>query len=168
MSASSLKISEEALATPVVEQAEAEAADLSQDLADIISSFSPQETPPPGKPAELRRTPHYRVRWNAVIAAEGQAPLRGFINDISTEGASFYLERRLLPVKATLHIHIPTLSPDHEPRLLSVPGNIVYVVHDSNQQMFRAAISFSRFQSASDKAYLEERLDKYHVKIPEL
>ena len=142
------------------------ASNLSQDIADLLSAPSPQETADAGE--EQRRVPHYRVRWNAAVATDGQNTLHGFINDISMEGASIYLDKRLLQVNATLHILIPSLSVTSEPHVITVSGNIMYVVHDSSQQLFRAAISFHRFHVESDKNHLEERLAKCHLKIPEL
>lgn len=141
--------------------------DVSQEIADLLSSFSTQKSAVAGKSKEHRPSPRFRVNWKAEIANDGRNTLHGFIRDLSAKGASIYLNNSLLQVKSTLHIHIPPLNLTGKPHVMAVSGNIVYVVYDSNKQLFRAAIIFNRFHRESDLPYLEERLTKYHLKIPE-
>ena len=84
----------------------------------------------------------------------------GFINDISTVGASFYLDSSLHTKKCSLHIHVPPLDLKNEPHIIEVSGKVVYEVYDGDQQLFRAAIDFLRFNPESDLEYLRERLTK--------
>ena len=50
---------------------------------------------------------------------------------------------------------------------MTVSGKIVYAVYDGNKQRFRVGINFLNFNLASDLAYLDERLTRHHLEIPE-
>lgn len=142
--------------------------DLSQELADILSSFSPQKSTDAGIRKEHRKAPRFRVKWHADILIDEQSAHRGIINDISTQGASIYLNSNLPIIESvTLHIHVPPLHVTSKPHLMAVAGKIIYVVYDGNKQLFRAGVNFLRFDLESDLAYLGERLTKHHLEIPE-
>lgn len=142
--------------------------DVSQDLADILSSFSPQKPKGAGESKEHRKAPRFRVKWQADVLIDGQSAHRGSISDISTHGASIYLNSSLQTAKsAVFHIYVPPLNLTSKPHIMAVSGKIVYVVYDGDKQLFRAGVNFLRFNPESDLAYLDERLKKHHLQIRE-
>lgn len=141
--------------------------DLSQDIADILSSFSPQKSPVAGNSKEFRKAPRFRVKWHADILIDGQSAHHGSINDISTQGVSVYLNSNLPTVKCALHIHVPPLNLTSKTHVVAVSGKIVYAVYDGNKQRFRAGVNFLSFNLESDLKYLDERLTQHHLKISE-
>lgn len=120
-----------------------------------------------GEHKEQRKAHRFRVGWHTDIILGDQSTHQGFINDISTMGASIFLSDGLTSEKATLHIHVPPLSRTSAPHVIVVTGKSVYVVFDGDKQMFRTAFVFLKFQQESDQAYLEERLSKYQMEIHE-
>lgn len=144
------------------------APDLSQDLADILSSFSQQQSTDAVHGKEHRKAPRFRVKWHTDILIDGQSAQRGSINDLSTQGASIYLNNSLPAAKlVTLHIHVPPLNLTNKPHIIAISAKIVYVVFDGTKQSFRAGVDFLRFNLESDLAHLGERLIKHHLEIRE-
>lgn len=157
-------------ANAVVEQSiAAEIADaaliLPGDVDEMLASILP-ENKPATEPAR-QKNPRFRVKWHADLLIDGRNICHGFINDISRAGASIYLVNNVHPLNPTLRIYMPPLNVDDRPQVIEVSGKTVYVVFDGDKQLYRAAISFSRFRPESGLAQLEERLNKYHVRIPE-
>jgi hypothetical protein len=143
------------------------------------SGNAPDESPKPGEASspqditdaeegkEQRKAPRFRVGWHTDIFFDDKSMHHGFINDISTLGASIFLDSGSIPEKSTLHIHVPPLSLTSEPHIIVVSGKVVYVVYDGDKQLFRAAFVFLKFHLESDLAYLGERLTKYQSVIHE-
>jgi hypothetical protein len=117
---------------------------------------------------EKRKARRFRVGWHADILFDDQSTHQGYINDISTLGASFFLDSSSIPEKSTLHIHVPPLNLTSDPHIIVVSGKTVYVVYDGDQQLYRVAFSFLKFHKESDLAYLDERLTKYEPEIQEM
>ena len=151
--------------------------DLSKNIDDMLASFTPAESPVESmdaqkstttrKSKEPSKVPRFRVKWHADIVLEDRSIHHGFINDISALGTSICLNSSLRTIKCTLRIHVPPLDLKSDTHIIEVSGKLVYLVHDGNQQLFRAAISFLKFHFESDLAYLRERLIKHQVTIPE-
>jgi len=142
--------------------------ELSQDIDDMLASFSPQKTSGSLGNNEQRKASRFRVKWSVDVHIDDKVAYHGFINDISIVGASICLNTSFRANKCTLHIHIPPLDLTSKLRIMEVSGMLVYVVYDGSQQLFRAAINFLRFNPESDSAILKERLTKHHSKIPEI
>lgn len=143
--------------------------DSSSDINDMLASFStPQKVPGADIGNDKRKASRYRVNWRAAVISNEKGTNQGFLNDISTLGASIYLDASLPLASCTIHIEVAPLSLTSKPYVLTAAGKVVYSVYDGNKHLFRAAINFVRFEQASDLAFLEERLTKHHVKIPEL
>ena len=140
---------------------------LPEDVDQMLASILPQTAPAATASPAQRKIARFRVKWHADILIDGQNIYHGFISDISTAGASVYLDNNVHPLKPTLRIHIPPLSVTGKSHILEVSGKTVYVVYDGDKQLYRAAISFTRFHVESDMEYLEERLNKCHTRIPE-
>ncbi len=143
-------------------------ADWSQDLDDILSSISPQKSTLESKSNEASKNSRFRVKWHTDVIVDNQNIHHGIIKDISTLGASVYLNCSLFPEKPTLHIYVPPLSSTCRPHIIEVSGRTVYVVYDGEMQLFRVAVNFLRFNLESDRTFLEERLTKHQLKIPQL
>lgn len=145
--------------------------EVSQDIADMLASFSPQKSTCAGERneqrAEQREAPRFRVKWHADILMDDKNTYRGFIKDISTHGASIYLSSCLRLEKCLLLIYVPPLNLASKPHIIEVYVKTVYVVYDGEKQLFRAAFNFIRFHPESDRIYLGERLTKHQIKIPE-
>lgn len=140
---------------------------LTQDINDILASFSTKKVSVAVGCKKQRRAPRFRVKWFADILTDGRTVSHGFVNDISSSGASIYLNSNLRMAKCMLRIHVPPLNLTSKPHMMEVSGKILYVVYDGDKQLFRVAINFSKFNPESDMASLDERLNKYHSKIPE-
>lgn len=92
----------------------------------------------------------------------------GRVKDISLHGAAILSDLNVKSgTRITLNIHIPTLGRPCEQKVLIVRGTSVYTVYDADRLCFRFGISFIEFEQASDRAYLEERLTNYHIKVPD-
>jgi len=141
--------------------------ELSQDIDAMLASFSAGTSAGTLEKNEGRKAPRYRVKWHADILIGNHSKHHGFINDISTVGASIYLNHGLPQIKSTLHIHVPPLSATSKPYVIKVSGMIVYVVYDGEKQLYRAAINFLKFNVESERALLDERLTKHQTKISE-
>lgn len=139
------------------------------DIDDMLASFStPPKSPITDIGNDKRKASRYKVKWKAVVVSSEKGTVQGFLNDISTQGASIYLNASLPLVNCTIHIQVPPLEIASKPYVITATGKVAYSVYDGNKHLFRTAINFLRFQQASDLSYLEERLNKHHVKIPEL
>ena len=147
---------------------ESGSSDWSQDLDEMLSTLSSNKFTADGENQAQSKVPHFRVKWQADIQSENQNIHHGFINDISTLGASVYLDSSLQPKKPRLYIHVPPLSPTCKPHIIEVSGRALYVVYDGERQLYRTAINFLKFHNASDRDFLYERLVKNHLKIPEV
>lgn len=143
------------------------APDLLQDITDLLASFSSKESAAAEKSKEHRKTPRFRVNWHTDILIEGQGTLHGSINDLSTQGASVYLNNNLPTIKCTLHIHVPPLDSTSKPHLIAISGKVAYTVYDGKKQSFRTAINFLGFNLKSDLALLGGRLSRHHLEIHE-
>jgi len=138
------------------------APDLSSDVAKAISLI------PAARDKESRKAPRFRVKWRIEIHIDEQGMFTGFVKDVSTTGASIYLGRNLQAVKfVTLHICITPFDTTSKPRIVVVFVKIVYTVYDSEEHLFRAGVTFLKFNSESDLAFLEARLTNHHVEIDE-
>lgn len=117
---------------------------------------------------ELRRAPRFRVKWRIEIHVDEQGMFTGFVKDISTTGASIYMGRSLQAVKfVTLHMCVTPSDTVSKPRIVVVFGKIAYTVYDSTEHLFRAGVTFLKFNSESDLAFLKARLTNHHVEIPD-
>src|ERR1017187_2137083 len=67
----------------------------SEDIDDMLASFSSNKTLGGVGFNDQRKAARYRVRWHADILIDGQRVDSGFIKDISTQGASIYLNTSL-------------------------------------------------------------------------
>ena len=142
---------------------------IGSDIDDMLASFSKKQKEPVaaiGK--DNRKAPRYKVKWKAAVVSKEKGTVQGYLNNISTLGASIYMDASLPLVSCTIHIQVAPLNLSSMPYLLTATGKVVYSVYDGDKNLFRAAINFVRFQQESDLAFLEERLSKHHVKIPEV
>ena len=155
-------------ATIDIEESKAIAiAALTRNDSKTAPSSAPQKLSDTGGNKEQRKAPRFRVRWQTHILLESESAHHGFIDDISTLGASVYLDSRLVPEKWTLLITVPPLSVTSKAHVIEVFGKLMYVVYDGNRQLYRAAVHFLQFNPPSNLTYLGERLAKYQLKIPE-
>jgi hypothetical protein len=136
----------------------ADAADLSAALADIGTPLHP--APPKGK-REHRKTTRYYVRWHVAVHINDQGLHHGFVRDLSVKGAAILVGKNLnVSESIKLHILVPPLDAHSTPRIIEVTGEITYSVHDPDELQFRVGISFDRFSTEHDPAFLEEHLNE--------
>ncbi len=136
------------------------------DLSDAIAEADPLALATPKTNPELRGEPRFRVKWRAIALLEQNIAHHGFVKDISTKGAAFFLEHNLQAVQLiTLHIHVPPLDITREPRIVQVEGKLIYSVHDHEELFFRAGFQFIKFKTGSDLDYLRSRLTNHHMEI---
>lgn len=140
---------------------------LSQDIDDLLASFSSQQSTGVMQSKETCKVSRFRIKWHIDILIDGQSTYRGIANDISTQGVSIYLNRNLSATRCVLHLHVPPHDLAKKSHIIAVSGKVIYTVYDSSKQSFRAAVSFLNFNLESDLAYLGERLVKHHLKLPE-
>lgn len=117
--------------------------------------------PPAESIPEQRNEPRLRVHWDVAAIWGGLAPCHGFVGDISSVGATVYLDRNPLNVKsATFLIQVPPLKEEDATRAIEVDGKIIQTLHDSTEMMFRAGIQFGKFRDETDAAYLARRIHR--------
>jgi hypothetical protein len=133
---------------------------------DTPAEVMPIESLPPQGGSELRKETRYRATWRVDVIVGDQGSHDGRINDISLHGAAILLERNLKPnIKVTLHIYLPSLTGPFLPTVLTVHGMTRYTVHDSDDQLFRVGVAFTKFEMVSDRGYLDTRLTSHHLEI---
>lgn len=162
MQSSATTLTGHTMAAVAEDSAQVWSGDVDEMLASILPATNESE------PVQTRhKAPRFRVKWHVDILIDLNNIHQGFINDISVSGASVFLASNVQPLKPTLRIYLPPLSAKERPHIIEVSGKTVYVVFDGDKQLYRAAISFTRFHVDSDLACLEERLNRYHIRIPE-
>lgn len=115
---------------------------------------------------EHRSVPRFYVKWRTVAFVDAQNQHHGFIKDISTRGASVFLDSNLQSLEfIKLHIHVPPSHTSKASRLIEVYGKIVYTTHDINELLFRTGISFLKFESQHDPVFLEKYLTDFQTRV---
>lgn len=133
-----------------------------------VGDLTPVVALPPQGVKEHRNEARYKASWRTAIAIEGHDYIYGRIRDISLHGTAILNGLNIKPgASVTLNIHIPTLTTPCAPKVLVVHGATSYTVHDAEHLCFRTGITFIKFESAIDCAYLEERLTNHHPKVPD-
>jgi hypothetical protein len=138
---------------------------LSSSLAEINTQNSPQSLEKYNVQEDRRRAHRFRVNWHTDIIFEDKSTHQGIIHDISVLGASFFLDNSSIPGNSIIYIHVPPLDLKSVPDIIEVAAKTVYVVFDSNAQLYRAALNFIKFHKESDLTFLSERLNKYQREI---
>jgi hypothetical protein len=111
---------------------------------------------------EHRVEPRFRVRWKTTAFVDAQGLHQGSVKDISTKGAAVLLDRNLRPhgiIK--LHIYIPPPHTSKISCIVEVYGQIIYSIYDGHEQLFRIGVTFLKFHSESDPAFLEKYLTSH-------
>lgn len=143
-------------------------AQVSQELDEILTLCHVGGAAPAKAHDEKRKALRFRVKWPVYIQVKGKYFIEGAACDISAEGVSVYLNSNALQQKKyIIEISIPPLAAPAGPRIMEVCAKLAYVVYESRKQMFRAAFEFITFHYPADRTYLEERLSKHQMKIPE-
>ena len=133
-----------------------------QDVDNMLASFSTPENTKLAHGEDERRNAHRsHVKWHVDIILDDQIIHHGFINDISTTGMSIYLDSILRIKKCKLHIQVPPQNLTSDTRVIEVSGQLVYMVYDGSQQLFRAAFNFLSFYPESDLSYLGKCLAQH-------
>ena len=145
-----------------------------ENIIDFING-APADLPPQpakGSPAtaqgskEHRSVPRFYVKWRAIAFVDAQSQHHGFIKDISTKGASVFLDCNLQSLEyIKLHIHVPPSHTTKAPHVIEVYGKVVYTAHDTRELLFRVGISFFKFDSEHDPAFLEKYLTDFQTRI---
>lgn len=138
------------------------------DWLSAIGDVSPVSSSPPKGSKEQRQETRYLASWRVAICVDGRDPHYGRVKDISLCGAAILNEVNIRPgTRLTLNILLPTLDRAREPRVLTVHCMAVYTAYDADHLCFRVGVSFTRYEQAPDRAYLEKRLTNYHVAVPD-
>ena len=112
---------------------------------------------------EQHSEPRLHVRWHVDALVEGRDLYHGFIKDISLKGTAIFLEQNLQKAKSIkLHIHVPPVAKNTQPRIMEVSGRVVYTSYDSNEGYFHVGVSFTGFKSSSDQEYLQARIEAFN------
>ena len=111
---------------------------------------------------EHRVEPRFRVRWRMIAFVDAKGLHHGSIRDISTKGAAILLDRNLPPQGfIKLHIYVPPPHTSKISCIVEVYGKIVYSIYDGQEQLFRIGVTFLKFHSESDPAFLEKYLTSH-------
>lgn len=115
---------------------------------------------------EHRSAQRFYVKWRAIAFIDAQSQHHGFIKDISVKGAAVFLDRNLQSLEfVKLHIHVPPSHAAKTSRTVAVYGKIIYTVYDNRELLFRVGVSFLKFDSEHDPAFLETYLTNFQTKI---
>lgn len=131
-----------------------------------VGDISPIHSLPPRGKKDLRSEIRYMAAWRVAVSPEGRDFHYGRIKDISLHGTALLSGLNFKEgTSVTLNIHIPSLTAPCASKVLIVRGITSYAVHDVDHQCFRVGITFTEFEPAEDRAFLEERLTNHHAKV---
>jgi hypothetical protein len=134
---------------------------------DTPKSAEPQDAPATASPSpshhlhgtEHRDSVRHVVRWHADVLLDGHT-CHGIVHEISESGTTLFLELNPQNAKKlSLNLHVPPPDDKHGQHIVEVECKIVYAIHDSEEQLFRAGVHFSRFANESDPAFLTSYLN---------
>lgn len=115
---------------------------------------------------EHRAEPRFRVRWRTTAFVDAQGLHHGSVKDISTKGAAVLLGRNLQSQGIIkLHIYVPPPHTSNISCIVEVYGKIAYSIYDGHEQLFRVGVTFLKFHSESDPAFLEKYLTSHLASI---
>lgn len=131
-----------------------------------VGDISPIHSLPPRGKKDLRSEIRYMAAWRVAVSLEGRNFHYGRIRDISLHGTALLSGLNFKEgTSVTLNIHTPSLTAPCASKVLIVRGITSYAVHDAHHQCFRVGITFTEFEPAEDRTFLEERLTNYHAKV---
>jgi PilZ domain len=171
---------------------ESDAFDLSQDIADILASFSSQEST--GAPSQTKQAhesnknnhinshkkmhasigvdsdhrKHHRhlVRWRVAIvntASEKNDIYHGRTHNLSLSGASILLEHNIsFSSEVVILLAIPPMHLGQKETIIEIQSKITYTLLDSVHSQFRLAMNFIYFKG-DGKRILSDVLSKRHI-----
>jgi len=139
------------------------------DMIDTLDEVAPTKSRSHQSLKEHRSEIRYKANWRVAIAAIERGNLiYGRIRDISLNGAAILNELNIKPgTSVTLKIFIPTFISPSEPKILVVHGTTSYSVHDADHFCFRSGIAFAKFELATDRAFLQDHLANYNIRMPD-
>jgi hypothetical protein len=149
--------------------------DLSQDIEDILSSFSHQEskvatshTRQPIGCNDLGYRSYYRhpVHWRVAIvnkSSSGNEIFHGRTNDLSMSGISILLDHNILfTSEVVVLLAIPPMHHGLKETIIEIECSLAHSVLDSVHGQFRFGMRFLYFKGDS-KRILSDVLSKRHI-----
>ena len=152
-----------------------DAFDLSQDIADILASFSPKKTTEAPNQSRLNhesgssgKRAHYRhpVRWRVAIVNKSSGAheiYHGRTFDVSLSGISILLERNVLfTSEVVVLLAIPPMHQGQKETLVEIQSSLTHSVLDSVHNQFRLGMRFIQFKGEGQRI-LSDVLSKRHI-----
>jgi hypothetical protein len=165
-----------------VESEEDNSFDLSQDIADILASFSSEKSKEaPNKTRESseslneknridysNKRAHFRhpVRWRVAIVNKSGGKheiFHGRTNDVSLSGISILLERNVVfTSEVVVLLAIPPMHQGLKETIVEIQCALTHTVLDSVHNQFRLGMRFIHFKRDGQKI-LSDVLSKRHI-----
>jgi hypothetical protein len=149
--------------------------DLSQDIADILSSFSTpkssgarSQAKQPQGGGDLGKRAYFRhpVRWRVAIVNKSGGKndiYHGRTYDVSMSGISILLERNMLfTSEVVVLLAIPPIHQGLKETIVEIECNLTHSVLDSVHSQFRLGMKYIQFKG-DGKRILSDVLSKRHI-----
>jgi len=136
------------------------------DLPALLNKSKPVQTVAPKGGKDHRTVQRYIVKWRCTASINSQQLHHGHIKDISVSGAAILHEQNFHAAEfIKLQIYISPPPPARIPCVISVLGKIAYTLFDSREQRYRTGVSFLKFSTEHDPAFLAEHLKNYSLTV---
>lgn len=136
------------------------------DLSSVLGRAKPLHAAPPKGSKEHRTVQRYIVKWHCTASIDAEKLHHGHIKDISIKGAAILHDHNFRSVEfIKLQVYVSPPPPARIACIVSVLCKVVYTLFDSREQRYRTGVSFLKFATDHDPAFLEEHLKRHALTV---
>lgn len=135
-------------------------------LSSVLGRAKPLHAAPPKGSKEHRTVQRYIVKWHCTASIDAEKLHHGHIKDISIKGAAILHDHNFRSVEfIKLQVYVSPPPPARIACIVSVLCKVVYTLFDSREQRYRTGVSFLKFATDHDPAFLEEHLKRHALTV---
>ncbi len=135
-------------------------------LSSVLGRAKPLHAAPPKGSKEHRTVQRYIVKWHCTASIDAEKLHHCHIKDISIKGAAILHDHNFRSVEfIKLQVYVSPPPPARIACIVSVLCKVVYTLFDSREQRYRTGVSFLKFATDHDPAFLEEHLKRHALTV---